>query len=277
MMTVPVSFGIVVRTVILYGANMMNGLDKSKLISIIGIFGIFLVAGNSIAIGSVLFTDSFDSGVVSSEWKSRFPANLWIQDEWLHLKNNDGWWPRDAMAIVHDGDENWTNYQYAVTVESLPGEHEHFNILFRTDGFSRYSDGSSGNGYQLNFNGYASSVQLSRVVDGVNTALWQQPWNNTSDIVDILIDVSGDRIRAFTNNDILFDIVDPSPLLYGGIGMHTIWEAESRFDNVFVETIPLPATAWLFGSGLLGLIAWRRTKIQGHPLFGYRVRLHRGS
>jgi hypothetical protein len=73
-MTVPVSFGIVVRTVILYGANMMNGLDKSKLISIIGIFGIFLVTGNSIAIGGVLFTDSFDSGVVSSERSIRTPT-----------------------------------------------------------------------------------------------------------------------------------------------------------------------------------------------------------
>lgn len=215
---------------------------------------LFLCIGNSVAFGSVLFEDSFDSPTVSCDWESRFPSNLWIQNEWLHVQNNDNWWPRDAMALVHDGDPTWTDYQYTVRVDTLPGEHEHFNILFRTDGLSRYSDRTIGSGYQLNFSIYGSSVNLSRVVDGINTVLWQQMWIKKVDAMDILIDVSGNRIKAFVDNNMLFDIIDTSPLLYGGIGVHTVWEAESRFDNVLVKAVPLPATAWLFGSSLLGLL-----------------------
>lgn len=208
--------------------------------------------------GVVLFEDCFDSSTVSSDWESRFPSNLWIQDGWLHLKNNDSWWPRDAMGLVHDGDTSWTDYQYSVTVDTLAGQWEHFNLIFRSDGFSRYSDGSSGNGYQLNFADYSSLLTLSRRIDGIETILLQQSWNTESDEMNILLDVSGGRIQAYLDNNLLFDIVDSSPLLYGGIGVHTVWESESRFDNILVETVPLPSSVCFFAFGFLGLMLGRR-------------------
>lgn len=231
----------------------------NKLQVMLWVFIFSIGVGNSLAFSSVvLFEDNFDSSTVSSDWKSRFPSNLWIQNGWLHLKNNDGWWPRDAMALVHDGDTNWTDYQYSITVDTLVGAWEHFNILFRSDGFSRYSDGSSGSGYQLDFADFSSTVQLSRRVDGVNTILWQQSWSPVSGEMDITIDISGSRIQAYLDDQLLFDIIDSSPLLYGGIGVHTIWEAESRFDNVLVETVPVPSTLWLLVFGFLGLILRKR-------------------
>ncbi|MCP4213408.1 MAG: hypothetical protein GY765_02075, partial [bacterium] len=67
---------------------------------------------------------------------------------------------------------------------------------------------------------------------GNTVTLFSEKWNGVStDPMDFVVSLVGDRIRLTVDGQEVFDIIDPEPLLFGGAGIHAIWEAEARFDN----------------------------------------------
>ena len=184
----------------------------------------------------VLFADNFNSGVISDEWVSIKPSQ-WVQDGWLHtLDTNPG---RDSFAVVHDGDTSWTDYTYRITADgllSMGGTVDDFNLLFRTRDVTYAPLGVDGYYYRLEvlngdyalwrYNGSASS----------NTVLFSKagPFDTSNPMV-VTVKVEGPRIQVLFNGTTFIDVVDPEPLLYGGIGIGAVWESEARFDDVVVS------------------------------------------
>ena len=223
------------------GYGFGDELSANAAINITGINNAPLVSGG-VSSGTVLFYDNFDSGFLSSEWISVWPTQ-WVQDGWLHTRDINGW-PRDSEALVHDGDVNWRNYSVSLTADFTPRTPwDNFNILLRADGFSRSSAGGSGNAYQLNFSGSSGwgsggqSVSLTRSQGTQNTDLFVGPWTPLGPSANIVASLDEGHIQVSVDGKKIIDLADPSPLLYGGIGVHAIWESEAQFDNIVVKEI----------------------------------------
>jgi VCBS repeat-containing protein len=223
------------------GYGFGDELSANAAINITGINNAPLISGG-ISSGAVLFYDNFDSGSLSSEWISVWPTQ-WVQDGWLHTRDTNGW-PRDSEALVHDGDINWRNYSVSLTAGFTPGTPwDNFNVLLRADGFSRSSAGGSGNAYQLNFNGSSGwgsggqSVSLTRSQGTQNTDLFVGPWTPVGPSANIVASLDEGHIQVSVDGKKIIDLADPSPLLFGGIGVHAIWESEAQFDNIVVKGI----------------------------------------
>ena len=223
------------------GYGFGDELSANAAINITGINNAPLIGGG-VSSGTVLFYDNFDSGFLSSEWISVWPTQ-WVQDGWLHTRDINGW-PRDSEALVHDGDVNWRNYSVSLTAGFTPRTPwDNFNILLRADGFSRSSAGGSGNAYQLNFSGSSGwgsggqSVSLTRSQGTQNTDLFVGPWTPVGPSANIVASLDEGHIQVSVDGKKIIDLADPSPLLYGGIGVHAIWESEAQFDNIVVKDI----------------------------------------
>jgi hypothetical protein len=233
-----------------------------------------LVAGGPAAAGAILFEDGFDAGTWKPEWVSKEPTQ-WVDAGVLHSKDTDGS-PRDAMAVAHDGDPTWTDYTLALSASFAPGTPwDHLNILFRTDGFLRNdANGTTGSAYQLELfgtTGFGSPekptprIVLHRTKDGLDEHLFEAYWPLAMDpMVDIVVTLVGNRIGLTIDSQPVIEITDPDPLLYGGIGIHTIWESEAQFDVVVV--VPEPAPAALLALGLLGVARLGRSSLRDPSL-----------
>lgn len=213
---------------------------------------------------AVLFEDSFDGGSMSAAWVSKAPSQ-WVEDGWLHTKDVDGF-PRDSLIVAHDGDPLWQDYRVRLSVDFVAGTPwEHANVVLRTDHFKRDSSGSpSGSGYELEFfgnNGWLPGdqdvIQLIRTDNAIGSsiALFRAHWALPSHPFFVDVSLQGGRISLLVDEQPVFDLVDPAPLRSGGLGLHAIWEAEARFDGVYVTAVPEPETAAMLGAGLLCL-AW---------------------
>ncbi len=230
---------------------------------------VLLVATTQID-ATVLFSDGFESGL-SPEWVSKEPSQ-WIENGWLHQKDVDGW-PRDALIITHDSDPNWINYHISMVADFVEGSlsgydpgktWNNFTLVFRSDNFSRSSDGGTGRGYQLMFNGnspdtnWQEGIRLQRndYDTGSVAVLYEQPWSFGVDPMAIDLSVNGNEINFTLDGTQVFDIIDPDPLPYGGVGFHTIWESESRMDSITV--VSTPASLWILVAPL-GWLARKRS------------------
>lgn len=198
--------------------------------------------------GNILFEDHFTSPTLSPEWKSIKPSQ-YVEDSWLHsLDTNTG---RDSFAVVHDGDMTWTDYTFRVKADgllSMGGEVDDFNLLFRTHGMKYAPLGIDGHYYRLEvgtggyalwrYDGFASS----------NTTLFSKPGPfDTSKPINVTITVTGARIQVWFDGKSVIDVIDPAPLLYGGIGVGAVWESEARFDDVVVSGVAGAAAGQAFG------------------------------
>lgn len=193
---------------------------------------------------AVLFEDNFDTGTWHTAWVSKLCCQV-VENGALHVEDTDGW-PRDALATVHDSDPTWTDYTVSLTAAFIEGTPwEHFNIVLRTDGFERGSGVSQGTAYQLEFLGQAgwlpseaNRIVLTRTDHETPSwvTLYDQQWTPLDSPMAITVSIIGARIRLRINNRQIFDVEDPNPLPFGGVGLHTIWEAAARFDDVVVRT-----------------------------------------
>lgn len=214
---------------------------------------IALICGFSTFVNAdILFQDDFEQGM-SNEWVSKMPEQ-WVEDGWLHNKDTDGW-PRDAMAVVHDSDVDWTNYTLSLTVDPLENTSPwtYANILLRTDNFLRSSGPSSGRAYQLEIRGggwdptLINRVMLSRL-NFSETPSWQllaenYPYTVPVGPMDVFVSIEGEHIQVWIDDILVIDVEDPNPFPFGGIGVHNTFESEARYDNIIVESInsdPLP-------------------------------------
>ncbi len=198
---------------------------------------------------TVLFEDDFSGGTWDPAWVSKWCCQR-VVDGWLYSQDTDGW-PRDALAVVHDGDTAWTDYDVSLDAEFVPGTGwKHYNIVLRSNGFDRSSAGSSGSAYQLEFVGapWEPAIALSRF-HGRSVELYRGRWNPPAGPAALTISLKGGRLSLSVNGESVFDVIDPDPLPYGGIGLHTIWESKARFDNVVVTAAPVAALPWLAALG----------------------------
>ncbi len=219
---------------------------------------IAVLASAGSAFGTILFEDHFDNGAMSPEWVSKMPSQ-WVEDGWLHNRDTDGW-PRDAMATVHDSDPTWTDYEVSVRIDPLTDTSwDHANLLLRTDNFVRSSGPYSGRAYEMEFFGPAGfgfqGLKLHRSDNDAHESilLAEVPLVLPTDPFDVRVSLEGGHIQMWLEGDLMIDLVDPDPLLFGGIGVHNIWESETRYDD-FVVT-PEPATAVM---ALAALVLLRR-------------------
>jgi Ca2+-binding RTX toxin-like protein len=210
--------------------------------------------------GVILFQDNFDSGTLSPEWETIWPSQF-VEDGWLHNVDTDDW-PRDSEALVHDSDTSWRNYRLSLTADFVNGSPwEQFTVLFRTNNFNRSSAGTSGDAYQLAFYGVTGwtpggepklkSFDLTRIRNGQPTLLVQEDWNSSETPTDIVVNVDGSHIQVSLNGASVIDLVDPDPLLFGGIGVHNIWESEGRYDNFIVKQVTVEDIVGTPGNDLL--------------------------
>lgn len=212
-------------------------------------FIFFILSYSTNATGELLFEDNFDSGIMSGEWVTKAPEQ-WVQDGWLYTKDKDGW-PRDSMAVVHDSDTSWVNYELSITVDPLEtSSWTHANVLFRTDNFIRAAGICQGRAYQLQiyrrgsegeiFQGTPNYVSLHRTDydSAISFLLGEVSRVLSPDPMEVKVRLMDDHILVSIDDVTFIDVIDPDPLPYGGIGIHAIWETEARFDNVLVHKIP---------------------------------------
>ncbi len=233
-----------------------------------------LTAGLTNAPGA-LFYDHFDTGM-SSEWVSIRPAQ-WVADGWMHtLDQGPG---RDSGAFVHDGDRTRTDYTVFLVADplfSMFPYNEQADIYFRARNVGRAEFGFTGDYYRLSLwgpqtmpgPGVAPGVVLWRYKGGRSTELFRdEPGFTSSDPMLICITLNGPRIHLYIDGRSTIDVVDPDPLLYGGIGLGAVWEMETRYDDVVV--VPEPAILSLMVFGALPLLRrQRRTRTRHAPATG---------
>jgi hypothetical protein len=216
------------------------------------------------ATAATLFEDHFD-GPLSPEWVSVLP-NQWVSDGWLHCRKPVWDPPLDAVAVTHDGDQSWTDYEFSFIADPVTSVQMALAYI-RTNG-SRPRTGASGLltlGYRLDFHGddqsgYPNALVLYRdagvlgedlvLAAAVPGCIPAAPWH-----VDI--QAQGPRIRVAVNGIWLLDWTDPNPILSGGVGLGSIWTEEARFDDVLVQTIPEPGAATLLALGALTFLRRR--------------------
>lgn len=130
------------------------------------------------------------------------------------------------------GDPAWTDYEF--TCQALKnGGSEGFLFFVRVDG-SRF--------YLVNFGGWNNTLHgiekgydngtWSIFVDRVNGSIATDQW------YDIRIRCEGQRLRAWLNSTLVFDITDNSgsPWLSGGVGVGT-WATQSRYRNMEIKSL----------------------------------------
>ena len=204
------------------------------------------------ALAEVLFEDHFTNGM-SEEWVSVKPVQ-WVEDGWL-LSMADGSYGRDSYAFVHDGDTSWTDYELRLVADSLPApnhDNERGDIYFRTSEIVPSYFDPRGNYYRLHMicrdpHG-PTGISLARRRVGVDEPvfLFDGPAPVTTEPAVVVITLTGPRIQISIDGTQVVDLIDPDPLLYGGVGVGAIWECLHRFDDVVVTSasIPTEQTSW---------------------------------
>ncbi len=195
---------------------------------------------------TVLFQDNFNSGAASPEWVSKMCCQ-WVQDGWYYTKSVENN-PTDSLAIVHDKDKSWKDYKLSMKAQfNTSSAVGHYNVLLRTNDFVRINGPQQGTAYQLEFFGsnwdspHRNRIVLSRCDLDIGSVItlvdksFPLPVNGSP--LNLEIVVQGAKISLSINGQSVFSVVDPNPLPYGGIGVHTIWSEEARFDDVVLSTL----------------------------------------
>ncbi|MFO0793914.1 MAG: family 16 glycoside hydrolase [Candidatus Brocadiaceae bacterium] len=162
---------------------------------------------------------------------------------------------RGGWTVTHAGDKKWRNYQLSATFDNTnapgkpsPDVHSaEFLVRVKESGvpgvngtFYRIAvwpigttDPRGGGGTIAN-----GLVQISKIVKGSQVEYVDKESSNTAVGTNaIIIKVDGDKIQITINGNKILTWKDKSkPILYGGIGLGAIWEAEAWFDNVIVST-----------------------------------------
>ena len=206
--------------------------------------------------GTILFADDFDSGAWDPAWVTVHPTQ-WVEDGWLHSKDTDGG-QRDALALVHDGDTSWIDYELSLRFDPIEtsAPWTRASILLRTDDYDQNSVVLEGSAYRLYFghhpdgggvwNGPVNSVTFIKIADGAEepdpatgTNFKRQVFFDDLGLgpIDLKVRVEGATIDVDVDGADLFEWTDPDPLTHGGIGLHTTWEAETRFDDIVVRAL----------------------------------------
>jgi hypothetical protein len=222
----------------------------------------------------VAFEDHFD-GAMSPQWISVEPVQ-WVEEGWLHTQDDYAHVGRDSSAFVNDGNSSWQDYTLSMRVDPIPTspDWEDARVFFRTSNINANYYGVSGNYYTLNLrgpfhgrgDGPTPVISLYRVNGSSLYSLFQEapaPYVG-SDPMDLEITLNGARIQVSLDGNDIIDVIDPDPLLSGGIGIGAVWEAEARFDDIVVTVVPVPGSFLLLGTGLVFIRSLTKRRPNAH-------------
>lgn len=242
------------------------------------LMALWLIVGSATASPlNPYFVDRFDySGAPRAPWVVK---NAAAEVGGGHMRLQSTTSPRDTLVTAFDDSLDLRNYRFSAAIDPVEGlNHTWAVLVFRAQNFNASDLGSVGNAYQLLFsdnigttaaplrgNGQADFVELYKYKDGVSTRLFAQFVSGLGSAFTAGITGRGGNLSVDVNGQNLFQVKDMTPILAGGVGLRTIWEAATNFDDVVVATVPLPMAGSVLLASLGGLAALRiRTRRRTH-------------
>jgi hypothetical protein len=201
--------------------------------------------------GSLLLDDSFDGPLDPSTWTIE-RGNAWTEDGWLVCQSAGGW-PRSTVVTAGEGSA-WSDYTFRTRFFAEGGGDNWYMafVYFRVEDYHGLDEGrfyhfwistpfwDGGGEWNIGFDRTTESGPETLAV------VWNPPFVNGQDNV-VEVTVSGAHIVMRVNDQVAIDLVDPTPILTGGVGIGSVWESRTRFDYALVES-PVATTAGSWGA-----------------------------
>ena len=203
---------------------------------------ILSLIGNS---QTILFEENFEGS--SADW--------WKQMDGYSVINEDG----NSLLKVSSGQglfggHTWDNYRLTIHAKLDVTDNSGFSLLTRSSAAGNYTLGLD-----------ANAIGLTRInyPGGMHKGLFVKDYHIGYNIWHIFkIEMNGDNIKLYIDNELVFNIIDNEPLLSGELGIST--PTTAYFDNISVETdrlIPKQDFPWISTGGPIGGM-------------GYDIRIH---
>jgi len=156
---------------------------------------------------------------------------------------------RDGYSFYRMGDSSLKNYTFTVDVKGLDGFMNgfkqplllfhviHWQTSFSIIPFTAYrfsfipadSSQRAGEWVLEKFTTVNTNTQIERLKSGISSAFVSN-WNTIK-----IITKDNGYIAIYANNILITELTDSNPIPYGGIGLGSIWETGSQFDNVEIS------------------------------------------
>lgn len=187
---------------------------------------------------AVLYADNFEAQTftanyrVTDETTFQGPSAWFTSGGHLFQSSDIGTFPFDPFVALKPGtyarfgDPQWADYTVHVRVRSR--DDDNFGVFFRCQ--------SADDFYRLIFNGSPGLARVEKCVAGTLTILSEdrtfryQP----STWYDVSIVVVGDRIQAYVDGDLMFDVTDPAHVA-GDCALYTWSNRITEFDDLWVR------------------------------------------
>jgi len=162
----------------------------------------------------------------------------------------------DAFGSPYEG-SNYQNFNvsFDIATDALIGSSNQFVVLFDTPTVRNLLFKGDGTIAVQNIGGGASSVIGNYT-------------NQTSYNVNMDFDIGNNQWDIYIDDMLLYsDVMDASLLnsirfSQGALSADVIdFNATAYIDNINISAVPVPAAVWLFGSGLLCLFGFKRSRI----------------
>jgi len=146
---------------------------------------------------STLFSDDF-SAETNTDWKKT--SGEWTQEDGTFNEIDTG----AAPAMATTGSDRWLNYTMTLKATKTAGN----------EGMMIYFGMVGGSYYDLNLGGWGNTMNaLQKCVNGNTTIMQSKPGKiSTGKNYTIKINISGNTIKAYVNDELLFNVTDTTPI-----------------------------------------------------------------
>ena len=205
----------------------------------------------SSANGTALFEDNFDDG--NEDGWGEYDGVFSVESGAYRLESTG--FANDARAVA--GDSSWTDYTIDLdfNMVRLDASNYSTSVLFRVTEIASGTD--AGKYYQIYMHpdkiGFAEidySGGYAQSLIEIPYTIPTQTWNH------VQLRIEGEQVMAYINEDFVLGLTGFNKYASGRIGLKTINDGVTLFDNVVVT--PEPATVLLIGLG--GLLLRRKNK-----------------
>ncbi len=206
-----------------------------------------LIIGNNSAFSALQVIDDFEDGDITA-WTEVHGDSIWELDGYMHttLATMNGQSSKSIGADVYGGD-TWNTYVGHMGLVLNYNSIDDFFVFVIQD--------NNGNGlfdrvyFYKNYEAYSATPAVTETYfenlsfEVPNT--YFEVTDNGDGTVTGYIEATGD---TWTKT---FD----SSYTGTGIGLKTYY---TKADNFYADSVPVPGAIWLLGSGLIGLVGYRR-------------------